>query len=52
MVVRPLEPQASVGIWAVSSRIEPLPVLAKRFMTAVGNVLAAGPSPSNLDGEP
>ncbi|MDB5943160.1 MAG: transcriptional regulator, LysR family-like protein [Ramlibacter sp.] len=44
MVVRPLEPQASVGIWAVSSRIEPLPALAKRFMTALGNVLAAGPS--------
>lgn len=43
MVVRPLEPQASVGIWAVSSRIEPLPVLAKRFLTVLGKVLAAGP---------
>jgi DNA-binding transcriptional LysR family regulator len=43
MVLRPLEPLASVGIWAVSSRIEPLPVLARRFMTALGNVLAAGP---------
>jgi DNA-binding transcriptional LysR family regulator len=43
MVVRPLEPEASVGIWAVSSGIEPLPVLAKRFLTALGNVLAAGP---------
>lgn len=43
MVLRPLEPQASAGIWAVSSRIEPLPVLAKRFLTALGHVLAAGP---------
>ncbi|MDB5946159.1 MAG: transcriptional regulator, LysR family-like protein [Ramlibacter sp.] len=43
MVVRPLEPAASVGIWAVSSRIAPLPVLARRFVTALGNVLGAGP---------
>ena len=43
MVLRPLEPAASVGIWAVSSRIEPPPVLAKRFVTALGNVLRAGP---------
>jgi DNA-binding transcriptional LysR family regulator len=43
MVVRPLEPQASVGIWAVSSRIEPLPVLARRFLSALGKVLVAGP---------
>ncbi|MDB5896965.1 MAG: transcriptional regulator, LysR family-like protein [Ramlibacter sp.] len=43
IVLRPLDPDASVGIWAVSSRIEPLPVLAKRFLTALGNVLRAGP---------
>jgi DNA-binding transcriptional LysR family regulator len=43
MVLRPLEPEASVGIWAVSSRIEPAPVLAKRFVTALTNVLRAGP---------
>lgn len=43
MVLRPLEPEASVGVWAVSSRLEPLPVLAKRFLSAVGNVLHAGP---------
>lgn len=43
MVLRPLDPEASVGIWAVSSRIEPMPVLAKRFLTALGNVLRAGP---------
>jgi DNA-binding transcriptional LysR family regulator len=42
MVLRPLEPATSVGIWAVSSRIEPLPVLAKRFLTALGTVLRAG----------
>jgi DNA-binding transcriptional LysR family regulator len=43
MVLRPLEPAASVGIWAVSSRLEPLPVLAKRFLTAVDNTLRTGP---------
>lgn len=42
MVVRPLAPDASVGIWAVSSRLEPVPVLAKRFLTAVNNVLQGG----------
>ncbi|MDB5954815.1 LysR substrate-binding domain-containing protein [Ramlibacter sp.] len=42
MVLRPLEPAASAGIWAVSSRLEPLPVLAKRFLTAVGNALRTG----------
>jgi DNA-binding transcriptional LysR family regulator len=45
MVVRSLEPAASVGIWAVSSRLEPLPVLAKRFVSAVGNVLREGAAP-------
>jgi DNA-binding transcriptional LysR family regulator len=45
MVVRPLEPAASVGIWAVSSRLEPLPVLAKRFLSAVANVLRDGGGP-------
>jgi DNA-binding transcriptional LysR family regulator len=43
MVLRPLQPEASVGIWAVSSRIEPAPVLARRFVTALRNVLRAGP---------
>ena len=43
MVVLPLGQAPSAGIWAVSSRIEPLPVLAKRFLTAIGHVLAAGP---------
>ncbi|AEG92486.1 LysR family transcriptional regulator [Ramlibacter tataouinensis] len=43
MVVRPVEPAASVGIWAVSSRLEPMPVLARRLLTALGHVLQAGP---------
>jgi DNA-binding transcriptional LysR family regulator len=43
MVLRPLQAQPSVGIWAVSSRIEPLPVLARRFLAALGKVLAGGP---------
>jgi hypothetical protein len=40
---RQLDSEASVGIWAASSRSEPLPLLAKRFLTTVGNVLRAGP---------
>lgn len=43
MVLRPLAPEASAGIWAVSSGLEPLPVLARRFLTALSNVLRAGP---------
>lgn len=43
MVLRPLEPEASAGIWAVSSRVEALPVLARRFLVALDNVLAAEP---------
>nr|WP_298926759.1 LysR substrate-binding domain-containing protein [uncultured Ramlibacter sp.] len=43
MVLRTLEPPASAGIWAVSSRTEPLSVLARRFLTALGHALAAGP---------
>jgi hypothetical protein len=42
-VLRPVEPATSVGVWAVSSRLQPLPVLAKRFLTAVGTVLRDGP---------
>lgn len=42
MVVRPIEPAPPVTIWAVSSRLAPLPVLAKRFLTAVGSVLKTG----------
>jgi DNA-binding transcriptional LysR family regulator len=52
MVLRPVEPDASVGIWAVSSRLEPMPVLAKRFLTALGNVLRAGHALSNLGESP
>lgn len=44
MVLRRVEPAAEVGIWAVSSGLQPLPVLARRFLTAVGNVLRGGPS--------
>lgn len=43
MVVKPLEGEALVGIWAVSSRIEPMPVLARRFLSGLATVLRAGP---------
>jgi DNA-binding transcriptional LysR family regulator len=44
MVLRPVEPAAAIGIWAVSSRLEPLSVLARRFLGAVGTVLRSGAS--------
>lgn len=43
VVVRPIEPAAPVKIWAVHSNLAPLPVLAKRFLAAVGKVLADRP---------
>jgi DNA-binding transcriptional LysR family regulator len=47
MVVRPIAPATHVGIWGVYSRLDPLPVLGKRFLAAVANVLkAAGKQPS------
>jgi DNA-binding transcriptional LysR family regulator len=44
MVVRPLVPSTPVKIWAVYSQLDPLPVLARRFLTVVSNVLKADPS--------
>ncbi|HZY19622.1 MAG TPA: LysR substrate-binding domain-containing protein [Ramlibacter sp.] len=44
MVLRPLEPAASVGVWAVTSRLEPMSVMARRFLGAVGTVLRRTPT--------
>ncbi|HWI81754.1 LysR family transcriptional regulator [Ramlibacter sp.] len=41
MVVRAIEPATPVGIWAISSNLAPLPVLATRFLAAVGQILQA-----------
>ena len=39
MVLRPVLPATPVNIWAINSQLEPLPVLAQRFLKAVGHVL-------------
>ena len=43
MRVRPLAPAATAGVWAVSSRLEPTPLLARRFLTILRATLKAGP---------
>ncbi|MEI2416004.1 LysR substrate-binding domain-containing protein [Orrella sp. JC864] len=40
IVVRPIEPAVQVDIWATHSNLESLPLLGKRFLTAVAGVLA------------
>lgn len=52
MVVLPVLPATPVNIWAVNSRLEPLPVLAQRFLTAVGHVLKASRQPSHFGRAP
>ena len=54
MVVRPIAPSTSVKIWAVYSKLDPLPVLARRFLTVVSNILKAEalPKPSNFEAAP
>ena len=49
MVVRPVLPATPVSIWAVNSRLEPLSVLAQRFLKAVSDVLKAETQPSHFD---
>ena len=46
MIVRPFVPFTPVKIWAVYSTIDPLPVLARRFLAVVCNVLKAEQQPS------
>jgi DNA-binding transcriptional LysR family regulator len=49
MVVLPVLPATPVSIWAVNSTLEPLPVLAQRFLKAVDHVLKADSHPSHFD---
>jgi len=42
LAVRPLEPAVQVEIWATHSSLAPLPLLARRLLAEVGEVLAAG----------
>ena len=49
MVVLPVLPATPVSIWAVNSVLEPPPVLAQRFLEAVGHVLKAEIQPSHFE---
>ncbi|MCD0501949.1 LysR family transcriptional regulator [Bordetella petrii] len=40
VVQRPIEPPAQVEIWATHSNLAPLPLLGRRFLSALGSVLA------------
>lgn len=42
VAIRPVEPPAGVSIWATYSNLAPLPLLGKRFLDAVSDVLAQG----------
>jgi DNA-binding transcriptional LysR family regulator len=52
MKALPIAGPTTVKIWAVSSRLEPLPVLAQRFVTAVRHVLKANTQPSLFNSAP
>jgi DNA-binding transcriptional LysR family regulator len=52
MVVRPFIPTIPVKIWAVYSKLEPLPAMAHRFLRAVGHVLLTQKKLSNFDVNP
>lgn len=52
MKVLPILGPTTVKIWAVSSRLEPLPVLAQRFITAVRHVLKVNTQPSHFNSAP
>lgn len=52
VVVLPFVPSTPVSIWAVYSNLDPLPVLARRFLTVVGNVLKAEKKPSHFGSTP
>ncbi|WP_420042771.1 LysR family transcriptional regulator [Bordetella genomosp. 8] len=45
VAVRPIEPAASVGIWATYSGLQPLPLMAHRFLEVLRGVLASEPPP-------
>ncbi|MNT62636.1 hypothetical protein D3C72_2003740 [compost metagenome] len=39
MVLRPIEPEASVEVWATYSNLSAPPLLARRFLAAVKKIL-------------
>lgn len=45
VAVRPIEPAARVGIWATYSDLQPLPLMARRFLAVLRTVIANEPAP-------
>ncbi|OWT80544.1 LysR family transcriptional regulator [Achromobacter sp. HZ28] len=45
VAVRPIVPSAHIGIWATYSDLQPLPLMAKRFLSALKKVLQDEPPP-------
>ncbi|OZI34490.1 LysR family transcriptional regulator [Bordetella genomosp. 10] len=49
LAVRPIVPPAHIGIWATYSELQPLPLMARRFLAALKKVLQDEPGPSFED---
>jgi DNA-binding transcriptional LysR family regulator len=45
VTVLPIEPAAQVGIWATYSALQPLPLMARRFLEVLRKVIAREPAP-------
>jgi DNA-binding transcriptional LysR family regulator len=45
VAVRPIAPAAQVGIWATYSDLQPLPLMARRFLAVLRDVIANEPPP-------
>ncbi len=44
LAVRPIVPSAQIGIWATYSDLQPLPLMAKRFLAALKKILSQEPA--------
>lgn len=45
VAVRPIAPAAHIGIWATYSDLQPLPLMARRFLDVLRKVIASEPPP-------
>lgn len=46
VAVRPLVPAVQVGIWATYSDLQPLPLMARRFLAVLKKIIVAEPAPA------
>ncbi|ARP90857.1 LysR family transcriptional regulator [Bordetella genomosp. 9] len=52
VALRPIDPPAHVGIWATYSDLQPLPLMARRFLAVLRKVIASEPAPGQGDPDP